>query len=259
MGNQNDHAWDCSVFVVVLLLFLCCCHCHSDCGLVTICPLSSTILSELCLRERMNPFTLETRNLCGGLAMRRSRLFLLVVLSATCSLPLIQAGKNNDNKVRGECIPYQSDLSGYHCHRPTAKNSTSTSSSAPSTTTSSCIDENEQCAAWLKQGECTSNPHYMLLHCAKSCNSCVSAHAGVTQIAGSDLNARLVLDHVISTEHYLREEVMYKVQYLQTCLNRHELCTVWALQGHCNDGSEKQEYMEQKCAPACKTCHKAVN
>jgi ShK domain-like len=182
-------------------------------------------------------------------------LFLLVLLFLTISLPFIQAGASNSNKdkVRGECIPYENDLSSFHCHRPTVNKTSSSSTS----TASSCIDENDQCTAWFKQGECTSNPQYMLLNCAKSCNSCVSAHAGATQIAG-DLNARLVLDHVVQTEHYLREEVFYQVRYLQTCQNRHELCTVWALQGHCQgqDGHEKMDWMQQQCAPACKTCDK---
>jgi ShK domain-like len=243
-GKSKDHAED---EVEKLPFFLPCCRWS----------LSFIISTPFALIRT----TLEMRNRCG-LAMRSSLFLLLVVLLLT-SLPLIQAGgsvKNNNNKVRGECIPYQTDLSGYHCHRPTT-NSTASTSSSTSSSPSSCIDENEQCATWSKQGECTSNPHYMLLHCAKSCNSCVSAHAGTTQIVGDEsdlINARLVLDHVISTEHYLREEVLYKVHYLQTCLNRHELCTVWALQGHCEDGSETQEYMEQKCAPACKTCHKTV-
>ena len=35
-----------------------------------------------------------------------------------------------------------------------------------------CQDEKNNCDTWAKQGECESNPNYMLSNCRKSCGNC---------------------------------------------------------------------------------------
>ena len=36
-----------------------------------------------------------------------------------------------------------------------------------------CQDEKNNCDTWAKQGECESNPNYMLSNCRKSCGNCM--------------------------------------------------------------------------------------
>jgi len=35
-----------------------------------------------------------------------------------------------------------------------------------------CMNKHPQCKQWANTGECTNNPGYMVLHCAKACNTC---------------------------------------------------------------------------------------
>ena len=35
-----------------------------------------------------------------------------------------------------------------------------------------CKDEDPQCPGWAAVGECTANPNFMLISCAKSCGQC---------------------------------------------------------------------------------------
>jgi prolyl 4-hydroxylase len=35
-----------------------------------------------------------------------------------------------------------------------------------------CVNEDELCDFWAQEGECEVNPNYMLVHCAKACQSC---------------------------------------------------------------------------------------
>jgi hypothetical protein len=35
-----------------------------------------------------------------------------------------------------------------------------------------CVDQNENCAEWARQGECQKNEPYMQSSCPKSCNTC---------------------------------------------------------------------------------------
>jgi hypothetical protein len=38
-----------------------------------------------------------------------------------------------------------------------------------SNNTTTCVDTNQNCAAWASRGECQKNPGYMLKNCCKSC------------------------------------------------------------------------------------------
>jgi hypothetical protein len=35
-----------------------------------------------------------------------------------------------------------------------------------------CFDKEENCGFWASKGECSANPGYMHLNCAKSCGTC---------------------------------------------------------------------------------------
>ncbi|XP_072040126.1 uncharacterized protein [Amphiura filiformis] len=42
----------------------------------------------------------------------------------------------------------------------------------PTSATSACINNNDECDYWAERGECTANPGYMLHNCQKSCGVC---------------------------------------------------------------------------------------
>lgn len=55
----------------------------------------------------------------------------------------------------------------------------------PSTTTTlHAGDNDEHCPEWASNGECDSNPDFMLLHCASSCGvaDAYSPHPGVARV-----------------------------------------------------------------------------
>jgi hypothetical protein len=55
----------------------------------------------------------------------------------------------------------------------------------------------------------------------------------------------------VETQEYQHTEAERTVETLKTCLNKHELCTHWSLQGECESNAS---WMQQECAPACRVC-----
>ena len=113
-----------------------------------------------------------------------------------------------------------------------------------------CIDTNEQCPDWASSGECQKNPQYMLIHCRKSCGSCISLDS--TQIAPDESTREQVLYKLIETQEYQHHQAERTVETLKTCINYEEMCTQWSLTGECD---RNPAFMHRVCAPACKTCH----
>eukprot|EP00339_Tiarina_fusa_P009549 CAMPEP_0117006418 /NCGR_PEP_ID=MMETSP0472-20121206/6654_1 /TAXON_ID=693140 ORGANISM="Tiarina fusus, Strain LIS" /NCGR_SAMPLE_ID=MMETSP0472 /ASSEMBLY_ACC=CAM_ASM_000603 /LENGTH=452 /DNA_ID=CAMNT_0004707879 /DNA_START=465 /DNA_END=1823 /DNA_ORIENTATION=- len=147
-----------------------------------------------------------------------------------------------------------------------------------------CVDDHENCAFWAESGECTNNPKYMKVNCAKSCNSCTkkpkptvpnratlgasstevgeedklaivtdSAKYGTQQTAdGSEWKQTLVL--VQATSEYMESEQVTALpsKIRDNCKNQNELCSFWAIIGECE---KNKSFMKVNCAPACKTCH----
>jgi hypothetical protein len=60
---------------------------------------------------------------------------------------------------QGECLSLEHDPNEFYC--------VSTTELYP------CVDENENCKQWAKDGECKKNEAYMLFHCRRSCDTCV--------------------------------------------------------------------------------------
>lgn len=159
------------------------------------------------------------------------------------SLPLlllalfsVDAGSNpKREKSFADCIPTSTDLTSFHC---------------ASSSRTTCLDSNDSCEEWATRGECTANPKYMLVNCPVSCQACVD-DTSVTQIAANpDLRAT-VHARLRETRTYVEAKVKQDVKHLLTCVNRHALCTEWAVEGKCetNEG-----WMAAQCAPACRTC-----
>jgi hypothetical protein len=119
-----------------------------------------------------------------------------------------------------------------------------------------CADADERCPDWANQGECTKNPQYMLVHCRKSCTSCISLHGSdVAQIAPNERTRPQVLKRLYETQEYLHNEAERNVDTLRTCFNKHSECTHWWADGEC---STNPAFMETECGPACQTCDKIV-
>lgn len=138
---------------------------------------------------------------------------------------------------RGECISVDQNQTKFVCV-------------ADAVSSSVCEDNEERCPQWAQVGECKKNPNYMLVNCAKSCDSCVDLHVGgVHQIAPTDADS--VISRLMQTQLYVQSRVYESARFLESCVNKHELCTYNAVQGHC---LSNRAYMEQTCAAACRVC-----
>lgn len=120
----------------------------------------------------------------------------------------------------------------------------------------SCMDDDEKCGFWADEGECASNPDYMLKRCRKSCLACVdSEFFGIKQVVEGD-EEQETLEVLLQTQGYIRNVVWAKPEYRSVrsiCLNRHKQCAFWAATGECE---KNPSYMALQCAPSCQTCHK---
>ena len=114
-----------------------------------------------------------------------------------------------------------------------------------------CVDSHENCPFWASAGECKANPKYMLDNCAKSCDACgskttktvtasnvdtsilkSSENFGERQVA-SGADAQKTVARINSTLDYMKSSDFINLpKSIQTsCLNRHELCSFWAVLG----------------------------
>ncbi|ELU08301.1 hypothetical protein CAPTEDRAFT_185959, partial [Capitella teleta] len=84
-----------------------------------------------------------------------------------------------------------------------------------------CEDEHANCGTWAAQGECQSNPGYMLERCKVACDVCDGEEGG-----GG----------------------------VKECKDTAEYCGPWANLGYCGSGSRFAEYMKQNCAKTCGYC-----
>lgn len=169
------------------------------------------------------------------------QLFLLGVgLLSSCFLS--EAGSHTQ-LVKTECLAVDEELSSFHCL-----------SVRDADRLVPCIDTKEdECPNWAAQGECTKNPQFMLLQCRKSCNSCIDLQqqGGVVQVAPHRENRSSILEHLVETQVYQHDLAHQSVEYLTTCVNKHELCTHWSLEGECK---ANPHFMYTECPAACRTC-----
>jgi len=124
-------------------------------------------------------------------------------------------------------------------------------------TTTSCQDKHPECENWASMGECHKNEKYMLEHCSFSCNSCpstvqVSRSLGIKQSTSpiEGYNIQKVQEFVQKTQEYI-QSLTLEQDLIDMCKNKHEMCSVWSMQGECD---VNPMYMKQNCAPACQSC-----
>jgi hypothetical protein len=173
--------------------------------------------------------------------LKMLRLLALVFLFLLSAVLAAAEYKIPTEVANTECLASDEDLTSFHCLPMEPLRI-------------ACIDTEEDCSEWAKKGECPKNPQFMLINCRKSCDSCISLHHGDTlQIAPDDKTRRQVLKKLVETQEYQHKEAERAVKTLKTCVNKHEMCTQWSLQGECESNAS---FMQQECAPACRTCDK---
>ena len=136
-----------------------------------------------------------------------------------------------------ECLALNEEFSKFHCYTSPHK--------------IKCEDTDKRCVDWGKRGECKSNPQYMLIYCPKSCEACISGHAGTPQRVRKEKDITKVVAQMEATRLHLKETAEFKAKILRTCTNNHALCSDWAANGECD---KNPKFMHQSCKPACQIC-----
>jgi len=183
---------------------------------------------------------------------RMIRVLLLGLLTLVASAVAPPGKSSSGSSARGECIPSDTDHTNFYCW---------SGNDGPAATSEKkfnlvCEDAEDACPDWARSGECQNNPHYMLIHCAKSCDSCVSLHAGVTQVS-PDLHDQSqhrkdeFIQKLVSTQEYVQDLVERNPAFFKTCKNFHELCTHWSLMGRCRSD---RDAMVELCPASCRIC-----
>lgn len=167
--------------------------------------------------------------------------FLTILLTASIlflQLPIHASAKPQPkDNAKMECLPTDEDMTSFTCLN--ARDSIE------------CINVHPECEEWAKKGECKNNPQYMLLSCRKACQSCITLHhGGITQLAAQ--HPRHVIQELVESQHYLHKLANDSgVKHLKSCINKHEMCTEWAVLGECESNSG---FMQTECRLACRTC-----
>lgn len=179
-------------------------------------------------------------------------MFLAIMLLACATIGSVSAGSS----PRGECIPTSVDHSKFHCYGlGTGRGGVDEKEvdDDDENNPNGCVDADPDCPGWAEQGECSRNANYMMLHCPRSCETCVNGHAGIVQVAPSpsDERRRAVAQRLAETQAYLRHKVQLSARFLQTCRNHDALCTHWATLGECE---RNPDVMRQTCPAACRKC-----
>ena len=141
-----------------------------------------------------------------------------------------------------ECIATSEDLSNFECYTRKGGDVEGLQ----------CEDTDPRCDEWGKRGECSKNPQYMLIYCRKACESCITGHHGEIQVAPDSTTRKNVLELIMETQVYLKEQAEFKARILRNCRNQDKFCAHYAVMGECE---KNPEFMNANCAPACKTCN----
>ena len=162
----------------------------------------------------------------------------LILLQLFCLTNAEERRLPSSDSVRTECLATSPDMNSFRCMES-------------GSIRVACIDEDERCEGWAKQGECKNNPQYMLVSCRKSCSSCIPLHPGSEpQIAYDDTRVK-VLERLYETQEYLHKKAINNIETLKHCENKHSECTHWWAKGECD---KNPQFMKTECRPACQTC-----
>ena len=116
-----------------------------------------------------------------------------------------------------------------------------------------CTDKNMYCKDWAGSGECTKNPLYMKMQCAKSCNTCSS---GSCQDLNKYCAAWAETGECTKTPSYMSLYCKQSCGLCQggggiACSDGNQYCEPWADQGECQ---KNPDYMKVNCRKACGLC-----
>lgn len=118
---------------------------------------------------------------------------------------------------------------------PSSHESALEGSSAPPHCTPAA-DANAQCAAWARDGQCSSNPDYMHHHCGTSCAWCGPDDA--SPMAGAPIAAPA--ESALQRPRYFKDAADHA--------DRHAGCARWARLGEC---VRNRGYMAAQCYASC--------
>eukprot|EP00240_Pyramimonas_obovata_P014899 CAMPEP_0118943362 /NCGR_PEP_ID=MMETSP1169-20130426/38154_1 /TAXON_ID=36882 /ORGANISM="Pyramimonas obovata, Strain CCMP722" /LENGTH=192 /DNA_ID=CAMNT_0006888599 /DNA_START=79 /DNA_END=654 /DNA_ORIENTATION=+ len=71
----------------------------------------------------------------------------------------------------------------------------------------SCVDKSENCDGWMTSGECTKNPGYMELNCAKSCNTCGKKEPPLAELSPDQTEILVLTTHLGDIRIKLRPDL----------------------------------------------------
>lgn len=124
-----------------------------------------------------------------------------------------------------------------------------------------CSNTHKLCSFWASVGECDGNQLFMLKGCAVACRSCDGKPKTLTSTATNKAadNTRygevqtVDGDKTKETQQVVDDTPVYmlSVENSAECMNRHALCSYWAVIGECDNN---KSYMKTNCAPACRSC-----
>mmetsp|Transcript_6215 Transcript_6215/g.12848 ORF Transcript_6215/g.12848 Transcript_6215/m.12848 type:complete len:177 (+) Transcript_6215:90-620(+) len=163
---------------------------------------------------------------------------LLVLLHILVLVNADGGQKPSNEDVQMECLATSTDMDSFRCI-------------SSGSMRIACIDEDKRCPEWSRNGECKTNPQYMLVSCRKSCSSCIPLHPGEEPQIAYDNSRAKVLGRLYETQEYLHKEAIRNVETLKYCRNKHSECTHWWSIGECK---KNPQFMTTECAPACQTC-----
>ncbi|XP_043243999.1 zinc metalloproteinase nas-4-like [Amphibalanus amphitrite] len=118
----------------------------------------------------------------------------------------------------------------------------------------SCEDNNKWCSAWSDRGECTKNPVWMKVNCAKSCGTCKSCSDHNAYCSSWARNGECAKNWSYMSV-YCRDSCGLCLDSSgatpSTCTDNNKYCTAWAKDGEC---TKNPAYMLKDCKKACDAC-----
>ena len=98
----------------------------------------------------------------------------------------------------------------------------------------SCIDSNQNCAAWQREGYCTEGQYvdWMATNCPKSCGKCPTTTTTTTTRPQTTKTPT--------------------VEPPVECEDKHKNCNYWSGQNFCTEGYV--DYMVKNCPKSCGMC-----
>ncbi|XP_043233574.1 zinc metalloproteinase nas-4-like [Amphibalanus amphitrite] len=116
---------------------------------------------------------------------------------------------------------------------------------------SACQDNNEYCSEWSARGECTKNPTWMNVHCAKSCGTC-KACADHNTYCLSWAKSGECANNWSYMSIYCRDSCgLCLGSDFAHCADKNKYCADWAEIGECTNNPD---FMLQDCKKACGAC-----